>query len=117
MVCPNCGAEYVGGVNECYDCRIPLVSQMPPRPEPLQFQEILRTFNQGDIAVIRSVLEDAEIEYFFRGEIFNLVDPLIQPARLFVRKDQAEETRELLHGLNVSFLGVSARSDDSALAD
>jgi hypothetical protein len=117
MVCPNCGAEYVAGVSECSDCRVKLIAQLPLRPEPLQFQEILRTYNQGDIAVIKSVLEDAEIEHFFRGEIFNLVDPLIQPARLFVRKDQAGEARILLRGLNVSFLGVSARTDDSALAE
>src|SRR5512135_1905841 len=112
MWCPSCGAEYVPGVRECPDCRLTLVETPPPPPAAVEFEEILRTFNQGDIALIKSILDDAGIQYFFHGEIFNLVDPLIQPARLRVRKDEAGEARELLKGLNVSFLGVSVRDDD-----
>ena len=117
MICPNCRAEYVEGFTECYDCHVQLVGRLPEQPGPVEFREILRTFNQGDIALIKSVLDDGEIEYFFRGEIFNLVDPLIQPARLFVREERATDARELLKGLNVSFLGISTRDDDSALAE
>ncbi len=112
MWCPACRAEYVRGILECPDCRVALVENQPPPPVPVEFEEILRTFNQGDIALIKSILDDAEVEYFFHGEIFNLVDPLIQPARLRVRKEQADEARQLLKGLNVSFLGVSVRDDD-----
>jgi hypothetical protein len=117
MICPNCRAEYVEGVTECYDCHVQLVKRLPEPGKPIEFQEVLRTFNQGDIALIRSMLDDVEIEYFFRGEIFNLVDPLIQPARLFVRNEHVADAKELLKGLNVSFLGISTRDDDSALAD
>ncbi len=112
MWCPSCGAEYVPGVRECPDCGVALVGEPPPPPAGVEYEEVLRTFNQGDIALIKSILDGAGIQYFFHGEIFNLVDPLIQPARLRVRKDQAGEARELLRGLNVSFLGVSVRDDD-----
>jgi hypothetical protein len=112
MWCPFCGAEYVPGIRECPDCRTGLVDAPPPPPVPVEFEEILETFNQGDIALIKSILDDAAIEYFFQGEIFNLVDPLIQPARLRVRKDQAGEVRQLLKDLNVSFLGVSVRDEE-----
>jgi hypothetical protein len=117
MFCPNCHAEYVPGVKECPDCRELLLERLPDVPPPIEFEEILRTFNLGDIALIKSILENAEIEYFFRGEIFNQVDPLIQPARLSVRTDQAHDAKELLKNMNVSFLGLSTREDDSQLAD
>jgi hypothetical protein len=112
MFCPVCRSEYVEGVAECYDCRVPLVKELPnPDDEPpLEYEEVLQTYNQGDIAVIRSVLDNEEIQYFIRGEIFNLVDPLIQPARLHVRKEEAQRARKLLSNLNVTFLGVSAGS-------
>ncbi len=112
MWCPSCRAEYVPGVRECSDCRVTLVETPPPPPTAVKYEEILRTFNQGDIALIKSILDDAGIQYFFHGEIFNLVDPLIQPARLRVRIDQVGEARELLKGLNVGFLGVSVRDED-----
>lgn len=112
MWCPSCRAEYVPGIRECADCHVPLTESPPPPLTAVEFEEVLRTFNQGDIALIKSILDDAGIEYFFQGEIFNLVDPLIQPARLCVRKDQAGEARERLKGLNVAFLGVSVRGDE-----
>jgi len=113
MFCPVCRSEYVEGITECYDCRVGLVRELADESaaHPIEFEEVLRTYNQGDLAVIRSVLDDVEIEYFFRGEIFNLTYPLIQPARLFVRKDQVLRVTELLSGLNVAFMGVSIRPD------
>jgi hypothetical protein len=108
MFCPSCRTEYVEGVTECADCRVALVARLPDPPPPVFCVEVLRTYNQGDIALIRSVLDDARLEYFFRDEIFNLELPLTQPARLCVREDQADEARELLRGLDVIFLGVSS---------
>jgi hypothetical protein len=112
MFCPLCKSEYVEGVKECYDCHLPLVKELPDlgKEPAIEFEEVLQTYNQGDIAVIRSLLDNEEIQYFFRGEIFNLVDPLIQPARLHVRKDQSKRVRELLANLSVTFLGVSTGS-------
>lgn len=109
MFCPVCKSEYVDGVTECHDCRVPLVTVLkdPLDEPPIEFEEVLQTYNQGDIAVIRSLLDNEDIQYFFRGEIFNLVDPLIQPAKLHVRKDQSKRVRELLADMNVTFLGVS----------
>jgi hypothetical protein len=109
MFCPNCGAEYVEGIVECADCRLKLVAE-PPHPgagKPIEYEELLSTFNQGDIALIKSILEDAKVDYFFRGEYFNQLDPLIQPARLFVKKGHLERAKKALEKLNVSFLGVS----------
>ncbi len=109
MFCPECGAEYRDGFTECTDCRVALVAELPPEQthNTVGYERLLSTFNLGDIAVIKSLLDDAGIEYFFRGEIFNQIDPLIQPAILLVRKDQVEIARSLLGDMNVSFLGIS----------
>ena len=111
MFCPNCGAEYLEGIVECSDCHVALVLERSPAKEidKPDFEKILTIFNVGDIAVIRSVLDAGEIEYVFDGENFNLVDPMIQPARLYVRAAQAPRAKELLKGMNLHFWSLSPR--------
>jgi len=69
--------------------------------------EILSTYNQADIAFIKSLLDNERVEYFFVGENFNQIGQLIQPATLVVRKDHAERSREVLKNLKVTFLGIT----------
>ena len=113
MFCPNCGAEYVEGVVECADCRVALVPERLPEKEmeKPEFEKILTIFNVGDIAVIRSVFDAGKIEYVFDGENFNLVDPMIQPARLYVKASQAAMAKELLKDMNLHFWSLSPRGD------
>jgi len=114
MFCPNCRAEYIEGIIECADCRVPLVVDLPAEKEIEQpeFEKILTIFNVGDIAVIKSVLDSAQIEYIFDGENFNLIDPMIQPARLFVKSAQVPMAKELLKEMNLHFWSLSARDDN-----
>lgn len=104
MVCPHCRSEYEEGANICSKCGILLIGLFPPEPAPdyVEFEEILATFNAVEIAVIKSLLDPEGIEYYFRSEFSNTMEPLAQPARLMVRKDQADETREILKGLRTS---------------
>ena len=107
MYCPHCGTEYIEGVTVCADCGIPLTEARPAEdqrlPETTEFEEVLATFNPGDLAIIKSLLDGESIEYFIQGEFFNYVEPLVQPARLMVRKDQVKETREILKDLNLEY--------------
>ena len=109
MYCPKCHAEYNPGISSCADCGVKLVPELadPSKLKPVEYEEVISTFNLGDVAFIESLLTDQHIEFFFQGENFNLVDPLIQPVKVYVKKTQAERTRMLLEGMNVSFLGVS----------
>ena len=134
MFCPKCLAEYVEGISVCADCGIGLVTEVPDDCMPGEnrgdesgrnfvpsmagdiewgdFEEILSTFNAGDIAFIKSVLEAEGIAYYFLGEFFNYMEPLAQPARLMVRKDQAEQARELLDDLSLEYT-ISLDVDES----
>jgi len=72
----------------------------------MKFVEILNTYNPGDIALIKSLLDGDGIVYRFTGEHFNAMEPMVQPARLKVIEDQVERAREILNGFNGSFFAA-----------
>lgn len=113
MFCPECKAEYIKGITVCPDCRVPLVAVLPPEPDHTSEKLvcILTTFNAGDVALIRSILEGTDIMYSFDGETFNEIYPLVQPVRLFVPEAQAALVKELLKDAKIHFLGVSMNED------
>jgi hypothetical protein len=113
MFCPECKAEYVGGVTVCADCGVPLVDVLPPESDHTgePYVRILSTYNAGDVAVVRSILEGTDIVYYFEGEVFNEVTPLIQPVQLYIARHQVNAVKELLKDLEIHFLGLSANQD------
>ncbi len=84
--------------------------------EFIDYKEVLATRNLGDIAFIKSVLDSANITYFFQGEHFVSLKPYITPTRLMVRSDQVEEVKEILKDMKLSFnmisLGKNSEKDD-----
>ena len=101
MFCPHCHSEYKKGIDVCSKCGVTLVPELPEESpsEFIEFEEILATYNAVEIAIIKSLLEPEGIDYYFKSEFFNYMEPLAQPARLMVRKDQAQEAREILKEL------------------
>ena len=79
------------------------------------YQEILRTYNPVDIAMVKSLLDHERIDYFFRGEFFGYAYPWTQPARLAVRREQAFLAREILRDLKLSYSvsSMGVRAGDS----
>jgi hypothetical protein len=107
MFCPKCRAEYKPGREKCADCGAVLVDKLPNEAEAsTEFVEVLATFNAGDIAMVESLLSETDIPYYFHGENFARVRPLIEPARLMVAKDRADEVRELLKDLRLSYRSI-----------
>jgi hypothetical protein len=86
-----------------------LVHELPPEPEPefVDYEEVLATHNASDIAVVKSILDGEGIAYFFKGEQFVWMRPLIEPALLMVRKDQVKEVEALLKDLKLTYLAIS----------
>ena len=109
MFCPKCGGEYREGFTECSDCHVALTADPPvlepaEGPEYVELVEVLRTFNPGDIAVIKAIMEDEGVRYVFEGESFNMLDPLIRPARLMVAKADVETAKESLKDMKLSYM-------------
>ena len=97
MFCPKCRAEFRDGFYVCADCKLDLVVELSPLPEPeyVDYKEVLARYNPADIAFLKSALESEGIQYFFKGEHFMYVRPLADPMRLMVRTDQVAKAVEL----------------------
>ena len=61
--------------------------------------EVFSTYNPGDIAVIKSVLDGEDIPYVFAGENVSLLLAAGSYARLLVPEDQAARVRDILQEL------------------
>lgn len=112
MLCPNCRYEYLPGVKICPDCGAELVAQLPPieKEEPMPVDEtklvtVLITSDLTLVAIAKSILEEAKIEYYARG-----ADPAYRlatyyarmPVEIQVDDKHANEARELLKDLENS---------------
>ncbi len=105
MFCPACRTEYEENIEKCVDCGAKLVSELPEElpPEYYDYELILSTFNPADIAVIRSILDNSDLDYYFHGENSAFMQPFAVAARLMVRKDQADDARALLKDVPIVF--------------
>ena len=115
MFCPKCRAEYREGFTECSDCKVPLVSELPPEPEPeiedeetVESVTVLTTGNPMIVALAKSLLDDAKIPYFVKGEMLQEMfypgriigfNPIIGPVQIRVLKDDEEVARKVLEDL------------------
>lgn len=106
MFCPKCKSEYREGFYKCADCGVDLVGALPPEPadhfSDEEFLEVFSTYQQGDIAFIKSVLDSEGITYFFQGESSIMLIAAGAYARLLVKADEAQRAREILQ--EVGFL-------------
>lgn len=104
MFCPKCRAEYRKGFTECSDCNISLVSDLPQEPELeyLDWVTIFASPNPATIAVARSVLQSAGIQYVSTGETLQVVAEWslnLTPIQIHVPRKKAEEAKALLKDL------------------
>ena len=113
MFCPQCKTEYREGFTTCSDCGVALVAALPAEPETsyVDFEEILSTYNPGDIAIIKSLLDSEGITYYFLGDHLTL-RPMGDAARLMVAKEEAESARDLLANLDLSYSEASSFDDE-----
>jgi len=104
MYCPICRYEYQEGVTKCPDDGVDLVAELPPEDteEYIEYTEILETFNPGDVAILKSILDEEDITYYFHGENFGRMGAMMEPSRLMVKTDEADDARELIAGLKLN---------------
>jgi hypothetical protein len=103
MFCPICRSEYREGFTACAECEVALVNELPPEPEPEfhDFIEVMTVFDEGAIALIKSVFDDAGLIYYFHGEYSHRLVPLPFATRLMVREDDASEAKRILTELDL----------------
>ena len=100
MYCPKCKSEYRQGFYKCADCNTYLVNELPlEATDQDEFVEVFSTYNQGEIAFIKSVLDGEDITYFFQGESSTMLIAAGAYARLLVKAEEAERAREILRDL------------------
>jgi len=112
MYCHSCGAEYVDGVTECADCGVALRNEPPPELPPMEDQDLVPVLETGDAirtAMVKSLLEQAEIPYLARNDqlqdLFGFgrlvpVNPISGPVIFMVPETLANEARDLLARLD-----------------
>jgi len=96
MYCPICRAEFREGFYRCEDCDTALVEELPEEKAKPGYVQLAMVFTEGEIALIRSNLDQAGIDYYFHGEQAHRLAPLPFGARLMVREDYREEAEALL---------------------
>jgi hypothetical protein len=121
VICPNCESdldlsedERISGKLHCPECEALIDFKVdPPKILPKEsYMELLSSLNQGDIGIIKSILEDSNIDYHVFGENFLSVDPLIQPAKFYINSNQIKEAQELLKDINLHIWGTSKNEYD-----
>ena len=115
MFCPKCRTEYREGYSKCVDCSIDLIDELPEEPEPefIEYEEVMGTYNPADVAFIKSLLDSENITYYFNAESFMSVRPLVEPARLMVKKDEVESVKMLLKDIKLAITGINlGREED-----
>ena len=121
IACPNCQSELNLDENErrsgkihCPECEafIDFTTDPPTVKNKKEYTLLFSSLNQGDIGIVKSILDDGEIDYYVFGENFLSVDPLIQPARFFIANDQIDEAKELLKDFTFKTFGTSMRQED-----
>jgi hypothetical protein len=108
MYCPNCKTEYKPGVYRCADCGVPLEHELPAElpltpeeEEASSLVEVLSTYSQTDVMLVKAFLDAEGIVYNFQGELFRGSGVFITPATLYVARADADRVREMLrdHGI------------------
>jgi len=103
MFCPKCKSEYREGFYKCADCGADLVAEQPPElikeVSYVDLVEVYSTYQQSDIAFIKSVLDGEGIPYFFEGESSIMLIGAGAYARLLVKAEEADRAKEILRDL------------------
>jgi hypothetical protein len=112
--CPECNVEYIDTAIRCSDCDVELTlgPPIPPIQEDHADPKMETVYATGDpalLALAKSLLEDADIEYFTKGEeIQDLIgggrlgglNYVTGPVEFLVAAGNAPTARELLAHLD-----------------
>ncbi|MBI3922142.1 MAG: DUF2007 domain-containing protein [Armatimonadetes bacterium] len=110
MFCPQCQYEFKEGIAVCPDCRVPLLVELPSKPKlqpkpmtkDVDVEAVLSTCDPVVLALAKSRLDEADIPYLVKNEelVYGVRVGIEQMTpQIWVRKNDLEEARQLLHDL------------------
>ena len=126
VICYQCESELElneverkTGRVQCPDCfSIIDYNFDPPKvTSPENYCRLLSTFNQADISIIKSILDDGGIDYMVLGENFLSVRPLVEPVLFYVNVEQEEEAKALIENVDLNVWGTSMRAIEEEESD
>ncbi len=118
--CPRCSSELELSDGDraskkfhCPECDafLDFTVDPPIALDNKDYTEVFSSMNQGHIALLKSILDDAGLDYYVTGEYFLATDPLIQPAKFYVLNDQVTEAREIVKKFSANLFTVTRRKD------
>jgi hypothetical protein len=98
MFCPNCRTEYKEGITTCADCGAALVQALEPIDERSEMVTVLETADLSEVALAKSILEEADIPFYAKGEI-PMEQLSVGPVEIQVDRRDSEQARELLESM------------------
>ncbi len=120
VVCPRCSSELELSDSDraskkfhCPECEafLDFTTDPPKALDHKDYTEVFSSMNQGHIALLKSILDDADIDYYVVGEYFLAADPLIQPAKFYVLNDQVTEAGDIVKKFRANLFAVTRRKD------
>ena len=106
MFCPQCRCEYNDGVDQCADCKVKLVKELPPKEDDIpEFQNFVPLPNlPGRIyaEMVKGALEERGIPCYLRsggvGDAYQFGGNLpLGGIQLYVPEDKLEECLRIQH--------------------
>ena len=103
--CPQCRDEFQDWVDECPDCKVELVDELPSLPEEVIREgglvHVATAPNEIEARLWKGILEEDGIQSMIKvAESLNLyLSPLALKHRLYVLEEDEQKAREILDGI------------------
>jgi len=119
--CPKCRAEYIEGVEECPDCHVSLVQELPPKDDVgyIELAELQRVPDEVSGVMMKGILESNDIDVILRSAKIPWYDGIASTwstyywGTLLVAKEELEKSRKILD----EYLKSLEDADEEDLSD
>jgi len=104
MYCPKCRTQYVDDVKECFDCKIPLVDDLPDETPLEKIKWVALPVLAGEIYadMVEEVLSNKDIPHFTKSDwatsAFNISSANLVGSKvtIFVPEENHDEAAKIL---------------------
>ena len=113
--CPKCRAEYIEGVDECPDCQVKLVDELPPKDEYeyVDLVELEKVQDEVSGVMMKGILENNGINVILKAAKIPWYDGIASTwstyywGVLLVPKEELDRSKRILREYIESLEGIS----------